>query len=76
MRFGRLYRSSNSYRLGFGAVDRWINHPRPPLSAGWAKGEPRLPRLGFPPWNPLSEAPPPIKKNPQGGTPIPATPGN
>ena len=50
--------------------------PPPARLAGWAKGVPRLPRLGFPPWNPPSEAPPPIKRNPQGGTPIPATPGN
>jgi len=69
LRFGRRYRSSNWHRLGIRIRVRWINHPRPPLSAGWAKGVPRLPRLGFPPWNPPSEAPPPIKGIPKGGHP-------
>jgi len=38
--------------------------PRP---AGWAKGVPRLPRLGFPPGPPFRGAP--WKRNPQGGNP-------
>jgi len=46
-----------------------ITHPRPPTLTGWAKGVPRLPRLGFPPWNPTSEAPPPTKGIPKGGHP-------
>jgi len=33
-----------------------------------AKGAPRLPRLGFPPWTPPSEAPPPDKESPGGET--------
>jgi hypothetical protein len=33
-----------------------------------AKGAPRLPRLGFPPWTPPSEAPPPEKESPGGET--------
>jgi len=43
--------------------------PRPPSAlAVAAKGAPRLPRLGFPPWTPPSEAPPPIKESPGGET--------
>jgi hypothetical protein len=50
--------------------------PGPPAAYGLeAKDVPRLPRLGFPPWNPSSEAPPPYKGIPKGGHPS-ATPGN
>lgn len=49
--------------------------PRPPgksfKSAGTVHRDvPLAPRLGFPPWNPLSEAPP-TQRQPQGGQPIP-----
>lgn len=39
---------------------------RPPVRR--AKVVPRLPRLGFPPWIPLSEAPPETKESPRGQT--------
>lgn len=47
-------------------------HPRPPrpVKALGAQVAPLAPRLGFPPWNPPSEAPP-NSRNPQGGKPIP-----
>ena len=47
-----------------------LSHPPPARTAMAvvAKGAPRLPRLGFPPWTPPSEAPPPEKESPGGGT--------
>lgn len=50
-------------------MSRSISHPGPPEAYGLeAKEVPRLPRLGFPPWNPSSEAPPPLKESPRGDT--------
>ena len=45
-----------------------LSHPPPARTAVVvvAKGVPRLPRLGFPPWTPPSEAPPPEKESPGG----------
>ena len=65
-----LYRTFGPLRLGIlGLGLKVISHPRPPFGWGGAKGVPRLPRLGFPPWPPPSEAPPPDKGIPRGGHP-------
>ena len=66
-----LYRTFRPLRLGIlGLGLNVISHPRPPFGWGGAKGVPRLPRLGFPPWTPPFRGAPSRTRNPQGGKPI------
>lgn len=84
LRCARVFRASNSATravalpLADGDLPAAGLPPRPPpsreeteKSAGTVHRDvPLAPRLGFPPWNPLSEAPP-TQRQPQGGQPIP-----